>query len=134
MEYFIGSISTIFLIIVLLFFVRKMPKEKIYTPIISQSRIFHLAGFHFADQVHQEKTSQSLIHHRSTMLRIFIMDDIAYWIEDNKVLTTNIIDGEINSDDGVEVDMMSMSDVQLKEMLFIIDQLKDNDENRNSGQ
>lgn len=133
MEYFIGSVVTILLLSGLLYAIRRIPQERITIIKTSQSRIFDLVGRHLVQETTPFKMSQSIKHQQSTMIKVFVMKNKAYWIKDNKVFTADIINDEINSDDGVEVDMMSMTPVQLKEMLFIIDQLKENNDNWNTG-
>ena len=134
MEYFIGSVVTILLLTGLLYAIRRIPQERVSIMQTSQSRTFELVGRYLIDEIVPVKPSQAIKHQQSMMIKVFVMKNKAYWIKDNKVFTADIINDEINSDDGVEVDMMSMSTVQLKEMLFIIDQLKeDTNDNRDTG-
>lgn len=133
MEYFVGSIVTIVLLAGLLYAIRRIPQERVNVTRTSQSRIFDLVGRYLVKDTVPFKMSQSIKHQQSTMIKVFVMKNKAYWIKDNKVFTADIVDDEINSDEGVEVDMMSMTPVQLKEMLFIIDQLKENNDNRDTG-
>ena len=136
MEYFIGSVVTIVLTTFLFLAVRQIPKERAMIVKTSQSRQFELLDRHLISLLSTSpKPSQTTKHEQSSMLRVFVLKDKAYWIKNNKVFTAEIVDSEINSEEGVEVDMMSMSDVQLKEMLFIIDQLKEdtNNDNWNPG-
>lgn len=133
MEYFIGSAVTILLLTGLLYAVRRIPQERIRIAQTSQSRMFELVGRYLVEKTTPFKLSQSIKHQQSTMIKVFVMKNKAYWIKDNKVFTADIVNDEINSDDGVEVDMMSMTPVQLKEMLFIIDQLKEHNDNWNTG-
>lgn len=133
MEYFIGSVVTIILVIFLFLAVRQIPRERINIMQTSQSRQFELIGRHLIFDIVKDKPSQTLKYEQSHMLKVFVLKDKAYWIKNNKVFTAQITDNEINSDDGVEVDMMAMTPVQLKEMLFIIDQLKEDNDNWNSG-
>ena len=133
MEYFIGSVVTILLITGLLYAVRRIPQERVSVIPTSQSRTFELVGRYLVGDVEPVKLTQAIKHEQSMMIKVFVMKSKAYWIKDNKVFTADIIDNEINSDEGVEVDMMSMTPVQLKEMLFIIDQLKEENDNWNPG-
>ena len=132
MEYFIGSITTLILISILAFLIKKIPKEPVATIRYSQSHLFSLTWPIFELVAQEVKTpTQATKHFESTYIKIFVSNDKAYWIKDNKVFVADIVDDEVASSEGREVDMMGMNNVQLKEMLFIIDKLKEDSYNDN---
>lgn len=127
MEYFIGSIVTLALMIILIIVTRPVLRKKITAPTISQSRTHVLAGQYLLSYMNDAKPplTQATKHLESVSVKVFILGEKAYWIKDSKVFVADIVDNEVDSSDGVEVDIIGMSDVELKKMLFIIDKLKE---------
>lgn len=59
-------------------------------------------------------------------IRVIIMDNRAYWIKDNTFYTANMsIDGTVDKDTTSRVDTEGMSKIQLDQMLFIVDKLRE---------
>lgn len=80
------------------------------------------------------KKSQSTIHDKKNSIRVIIMDNNAYWIRDNTFYMADMsIDGTVNKDTTRQVDTHTMSKVQLDKMLFIIDQLKKEEDDDSRG-
>lgn len=134
MEYFIGSIITLLVISVTGYFARKIvvsePKIQIKN---SQSYYFTILDrFLMAEQMAMVgKPSQMRKHMDKLYTRILMVKGYAYWIRDNKLFKAEIIDNEVSEDNAIEVDIMSMNDVELKEILFIVDRLKEDSYNDN---
>jgi hypothetical protein len=70
-------------------------------------------------------TSQSMKHFDSVHLRILIIDNKAYWITNNAVFAADVINGQVEKETTTEVDTMGMDNVQLKQMMFIVEKLKE---------
>lgn len=114
-------------------------QEPAITPLrYSQSHIHSLVS----DMIPPEKkkprkrNTQSRVHDQKNSIKVIIMDNNAYWIRENAFYTADMqIDGTINKDTTRRVDTGSMNKVQLDKMLFIIDQLKkeEDDDSRSSG-
>lgn len=138
MEYFVGSILTvIFIIIFQLIFKKYVKRKSVNSLRYSQSRTFQLL-FSFIEIMANKskpKRSQSVLHKRNFETRIAFMDNYAYWIKDNCFYMAPVIDDEINMDEKIQVDTMSMDAVQLKKMLYIVEQLREGleDDSWNSG-
>lgn len=80
------------------------------------------------------KKSQSTIHDKKNSIKVIIMDNSAYWIRDNAFYMADMsIDGTVNKDTTRQVDTHTMSKVQLDKMLFIIDQLKKEEDDDSRG-
>jgi hypothetical protein len=82
-----------------------------------------------------KKITQSQKHFNKTNLKVIIVDDDAYWIQDNILYTSKMgVDG-IDPDGTSKVDTISMDSVQLDKILFIVDQLKgrNQDDSGNPG-
>lgn len=141
MEYLTGFFSAI-----LLFYIfakinisKNITKEvKIQKLKYSQSHIHSL----MSDLIPKDmlkpkpKKTQSRIHDNKSHIKVIIMDNNAYWIRDNAFYMADVsIDGTVNKETTRRVDTESMNKVQLDKMLFIVDQLRkeEDDDNRSSG-
>jgi hypothetical protein len=70
--------------------------------------------------------SQSTKHESNTNIKVIIMDNSAYWIKDNTFYVAEMDDnGTVNKETTRQVDTMDMSKVQLDQMLFIMDRLRE---------
>jgi hypothetical protein len=132
MEYFIGSVITIVLMIALSYFSRKLPLQESFTVQTSQSYLFSLTGYQAVmDYVDKPKASQASKHMEQMFTRIIIINGKAYWIKDNVFYVADMVDKEVDKSTAKEVDIMAMDKVQLKEAMFIIDKLKEDSYNDN---
>jgi hypothetical protein len=107
---------------------------------ISQARSLKLFGDMLEAEIlaHEAKSkikTQSTDHFDRSHVRILFYGERAYWINNNQVFYADIINGEVDKETTNQVDTMTMDDVQLKEMIFIIEKLTEglNNEDRNSG-
>jgi hypothetical protein len=67
-------------------------------------------------------------------MKIMIVKDRAYWIKDNTFYVATVVDGQVNKETAKEVDTMAMSKVELDEMMFIVEKLReDNNDSRGPG-
>lgn len=139
MEYLIGSVVTILAIIIAnKIVVNKMTKYKLSSIAYSQSIIHDtLAPFLPTNEELDRKVlnTQSKKHSRENSIRVLFVSNKAYWIKDNAFYTADLVDGIVDEESTKKVDIMNMSDVQLKEMSFIVEKLTEgiDDENRYSG-
>lgn len=101
-------------------------KTKTIKLMISQSRTNEfIKKILMPDNSFPPATSQSMKHFDSVHLRILIVDNKAYWITNNAVFTAEVIDGQVEKETTREVDTMGMDNVQLKQMMFIVEKLKE---------
>jgi len=75
--------------------------------------------------VKHNSQSRNFVSERTT--KMIAIDDKAYWIRDNRFFVAEIIDGKVNHDTAQEVDIINMPKKDLDKMLFIIDNLKDDE-------
>ena len=68
--------------------------------------------------------SQTFEYIRKTTMKILFFKDQAYWIKNNQLFTAKMLNGEINQDSIIEVDTMGMDKVQLDNILFVVEQLR----------
>lgn len=134
MEYFIGSVVTLILVSVLTILVKRIPNQiQDFHIRNSQSYFYVMLGRHLdvMDKQKQTTPTQAIKLYQKSLTRILIVSGKAYWIKDNKVFVTNLINGEVDEANAKEVDIMSMDQIQLKEILFIVDKLKEDSYNDN---
>ncbi len=68
--------------------------------------------------------SQSAKHAASTMIKIIVIDDKAYWVKDNVFYFADTDNGDIISPTAEPVDIATMSKKDIDKMLFILDNLR----------
>lgn len=126
MEYLIGSIVAIALIILLNIFTKRLPTDERITIQTSQSYLFSLMGNSLAlKNMVKPKPTQASKHLEKMFVRILIVNGKAYWIKDNVFYVADVEGEDIDKANAKEVDIMSMDKVQLEEAMFIIDKLKE---------
>jgi hypothetical protein len=79
--------------------------------------------------------TQATDYYDSNSLRVLIMEDMAYWIQNNELLQANIENGEMLPESTKRVDTMGMDSVELKKITDIVEKLTERvgNENRNPG-
>jgi hypothetical protein len=85
--------------------------------------------------VNNKKTieSQSQKHAASTMIKIIVIDDKAYWVKDNIFYYAKTHNGDIVSETTEPVDVSLMSKDDIEKMLFILDNLRKGKEYDSGG-
>jgi hypothetical protein len=111
------------------------PKNNEETFIVSQSMILHR---HIQNKQYGKNLkikTQSRKYHDKMNIKVIIVDQNAYWVKDNIFYTAPMTDEHIDNDMVQEVDTISMDKVQLEQMLFIMDKLREGIDNdsRSSG-
>jgi len=138
LEYLIGSAITI---IVYIIAHRLASKELIqnsnrFEIVYSQSHIYELIRpfLEYAPPILSNTPKQTENYVRDAYLKVMVVNSKAYWIKNNALYVADVLEGEVKKETTKEVDTMSMSNVELKEMLFIVEKLReDNDDYRSSG-
>jgi hypothetical protein len=133
MEYLIGALVTILIVIVVGRLLRRNMQETADLRIrYSQSHIYNLLA-PFIPSNHEMATvkpSQGLNHYNSMYVRTVIFENKAYWIKEKIFFVADLVDGQIDLASQRRVDTLSMDKVQLDKIMFIVDKLtegKDND-------
>jgi hypothetical protein len=127
LEYFLGSLITSLSMLFAYRIVESYKaKNKTIKLVISQSRTNEfIKKILMPDNSFPPATSQSMKHFDSVHLRILIVDNKAYWITNNAVFAADVINGQVEKETTAEVDTMGMDNVQLKQMMFIVEKLKE---------
>jgi hypothetical protein len=68
--------------------------------------------------------SQSARHAATTMIKIIVIDDKAYWVKDNVFYFADTNNGDIVGPTAEPVDISTMSKKDIDKMLFILDNLR----------
>lgn len=126
MEYQIILLFIIVSTIASVYFINSYKIPKSYSRLkISQSRSDFLRNDIYSNGKGQKEIkTQATDFHDSRSVRILMTDSKAYWIDPYLGLTVaNLIDGEIDSESKKKLDTMTLSDVELKEVMFIVDSL-----------
>jgi hypothetical protein len=71
-----------------------------------------------------EIESQSAKHAASTMIKIIVIENKAYWVKDNVFYFADTNNGDIVDVTAKPVDISSMSKQDMDKMLFILDNLR----------
>jgi hypothetical protein len=137
LEYFVGAAITLVTIWVANKFLDKKiePVENLTTIQYSQSHVYELMRPWLPDMPPPEiGPTQSMNFLKQTYMKIMVVNNKAYWIKDNGVFVADVVDGEVNKENARKVDTMTMSKVELDEILFIIEKLReDEDDSRGTG-
>jgi hypothetical protein len=128
MEYFVGSITTLAMIVL----VNMLAKNKINNTIsvvkYSQSSVFELIKPFVSDLIYtnpEDMNTQTMKYIKENIVRILFLEGMAYWIDGNRLMEAIASNGEIDYSTEIEVDTMNMNDVQLKRTMFIVEKLRE---------
>lgn len=137
MEYFIGSIVTLGIVLGINLFARRLSQssETIIRP--SQSYVYSVIGPYMVsnEQMSEPIVSQASKYMDKLFVKIVIVENQAYWIQDSVFYVANYINNQVDKDSAKEVDTMSMDKVQLNKIMFIVEKLREGayDDNWNTG-
>lgn len=136
MEFFIGSLFTlgcIYLTRKVLLGAQKTNKIKL---LVTQAKNFEIvkpAVLLMPFLSMKPLVSQASKHYQGQKVPVAIVEDKAYWVDQNSVFEADLVDGHINIESQKRVDMMGLSKVELNKMMSIIDQLAKENGNDSSG-
>lgn len=136
MEYFVGAAITLGVVYFVNRYLQSVaPADKIPSVEYSQTHIYELMR-PFLQQLPPPDigNTQATNFLKKTYMKIMVVKDKAYWIKDNAVYVAEVVGGKVNQEAARKVDTMTMSKVELDEMLFIVEKLReDNNDSRGSG-
>lgn len=137
MEYLIGAAITMVVYIISNKIANKPSKQdEVLRVTYSQSHIYELLRpyIEMVGPLDDPRDTQSTKYLKNIYMKIMVVDNKAYWIKDNVFYVADVVDGEIVRENAKEVDTMAMSKVELDEMIFIVEKLReDNNDSRGSG-
>lgn len=140
MEYFVGSILTLFTIAFCNLFIGKnKSRMESISVSFSQSRLHELLKPMrvISDLVKtlakSENPTQAKKHYSGLHVKVIMSETEAYWIANNKFYVADVEDSFIVQETTREVDTMAMDDVQLKKIVEIVEMLGDSNDSGSSG-
>ena len=130
-----AGVTLAVLLFLFAYMVLSRPKDNEETFIVSQSMILHRYVQNKQYGKNLKIKTQSRKYHEKMNIKVIIVDENAYWVKDNIFYTAPMINEHIDNDMAKEVDTISMNKVQLEQMLFIMDKLREGIDNdsRSSG-
>lgn len=130
-----AGVTLAVLLFLFTYMVLSRPKDNEETFIVSQSMILHRYVQNKQYGKNLKIKTQSRKYHEKMNIKVIIVDENAYWVKDNIFYTAPMINEHIDNDMAREVDTISMDKVQLEQMLFIMDKLREGIDNdsRSSG-
>lgn len=129
MEYFVGALLTLITVAVANRLISKQVASANNSPIkYSQSHVYLLASeLIFGSSKLEKAPTQSSKYNEDQYTKVVVSEDKAYFIKDNAFFVADIVDGSIDKESTKKVDTMSMDDVELKKMIYIVEALKEGD-------
>ena len=126
---------TLTILLVLMAYVLVSRSKSTKPQIISQSMLHYRYSNLKKYSRKFNNNTQSKKHFDKTNVKVIILDQQAYWIKDNIFYKAPLVDQLIDKDSAEQVDTSDMNKVQLDQMLFILDKLREgiNDDSRGSG-
>lgn len=97
----------------------------------SQTHKFELTKWSYLPfyQTRTKKNRQSQNYFDKTTLKIYVLENQAYWIAEGGLHTAKVIDGSLDRNSTKKVDTMGMDEVELKRIIYVIDQLNEGKQN-----
>ena len=138
MEYFIGSIATLIVLFVAYKVFQNTDGLNPITIRHTQSSLYELLKpvLPFLEIIIETTlVTQATKHRNKDMVKIVMIDDQAYWIENNSFYVADITEEGIDTESTKTVDTMGMDDVELDKIMFIVEKLNEgkNNDSRSSG-
>lgn len=131
MEYLFGTIATLLTLLFLRHSLREDKLPKIKKISYRQSNVFEIVrpyvDFGLGPIVVRE--TQAIRHEKESSLRVLFIENRAYWIKDNSLLVSEVIDGQIDGENAKIVDTMSLNKVELEQIVFIVEKLTEGTKN-----
>lgn len=129
----IYNIAQFFLIVVLTFYFsysiirysKKIRLRGIKMVLGSQSAIYNKIKMFIPQDQKTSLLSQSQKHVNKSMLRVMVIDGMAYWVRDNIFFVADMDNGNVLHETAKQVDTSNMSKADIDKMMFILDKLKE---------
>jgi hypothetical protein len=115
--------------------IRKNAKKGFSKTLYSQSDIHKLLKYFFSLNItnNEKPPSQLTKRKERDMIKVIVMENLAYWVSENIFYVAEAVDGEVIPQTAQPVDTNSMSRKDLDKMLFILDSLKNGKKNDSSS-
>lgn len=128
MEYFLGSIITLIILVVSNIVLKPVvSKTRDMSIKYSQSYIYALMAplLDYVPRDVEKLNTQSMKYIENSYVRVVIVDSSAYWIKDNALYRADMVAGAVDKSTTTRVDTMTMDKVELEKTLFIVEKLRE---------
>lgn len=131
MEFIAGAVIAIGSFLISKFIINRSKNSSSLKINLRQSSTFELIGpaLHIMLSVKNKKDTQASQYSDKNKLKVLMMEDKAYWIQDNTVFEASIINGSVDQENVKVVDTMGMNKVELDRLSYIVDKLTKGDSN-----
>jgi len=138
LEYFVGAAITMIVYIITNRIVRKdfQEDQDVLKMSYNQSYIYEMTApyLDLLPPMEESVKRQSSSFLKNSYMKVMVVKNKAYWIKDNTFYVTDVVEGEVVKENAKQVDTMAMDKVELKEIMFIVEKLReDDDDNWSSG-
>jgi hypothetical protein len=138
LEYFVGAAITMIVYIITNRIVRKdfQEDQDVLKMSYNQSHIYEMTApyLDLLPPMEEFVKRQSSNFLKNSYMKVMVVKNKAYWIKDNTFYVTDVVEGEVVKENAKQVDTMAMDKVELKEIMFIVEKLReDDDDNWSSG-
>jgi hypothetical protein len=110
-----------------------MHKKSFSMVIGSQTDIHNFTKVLFAKKPVVKKVSQITKHEDKNRIDVLVVEDKAYWVSNNVFYSGDIVNGQIDHETTTPIDTINMKKEEVDKMLFIIDSLKNGNEDDSSS-
>jgi hypothetical protein len=136
MEYVVGAVLTLFIVAVANSLISKRAQDKKMSVVrYSQSYIYSVVApmmFGFNGPI-PKRSTQANNYQEEAYVKIVVVENKAYFIKNSGFYVANVVEGDVDKDSTKEVDTMSMNDVELKNIMYIVEVLTGGDRNDSGG-
>ena len=125
MDNVIAAVLALIFVLGIIQFNKIQRRKSLGKIVYSQSHIHSLIKDYLPKNIYKKpKTvSQSMKHTEKHMVKIIVIDGMAYWVSDNIFYTAQTENGQIVHETAEPVDINNMPKKELDKMLFILDNL-----------
>ena len=125
MDNVLAAVLTLIFVLGIIKFNKRQRQKSLNKILYSQSYIHNLVKDNVPKQINKKPklVSQSTIHTEKHMVKIIVIDGMAYWVSNNIFYTAETSDGQIVHETAKPVDIGNMPKKELDKMLFILDSL-----------
>ena len=136
MDNVVVAVLTLFFVLGIIKLNKRQRYKSLGKIVYSQSSIHTLIKDFMPKNVYKKPraVSQSTKHTEKHMVKIIVIDNMAYWVSDNIFYTAETENGQIVHETAKPVDIGNMPKKELDKMLFILDNLgrRNNDDSSSS--
>ena len=129
MDFFLGAVTAIVCVIALNRFVLDAQKDEKTVRLIKDTQAQRYDSlksvYAILDVIKPPKEidTQATRFFDSKHTTVALVEDKAYWIEDNVLFETEIVDGNFEKESAKRVDTMTMDKLELNKIIYIVEQL-----------